>query len=111
MIVCLGQLYVFYSPCQNLLAAHVLLASHLMSIATVSVQGVAEQECRRAADIAEAAYAAAFNEAVVPDEKQLDDEHARCLAVAKQSFDEIAVGEDKIKRAHEKRFWDACASR
>ena len=57
------------------------------------VQGVAEAECRRAADAAEAAYQDAFNRDVVPEEATLDREHARCMAAAHQCYATAAVGE------------------
>ena len=57
------------------------------------LQGVAEAECRRAADAAEAAYQAAFQKDVVPDEASLDREHARCLSLAHQQYAADAVGQ------------------
>ncbi|WIA21574.1 hypothetical protein OEZ85_000766 [Tetradesmus obliquus] len=74
-------------------------------------QGVAEQECRRAADVAEAAYAAAFDEGVVPEEAALDEEHARCLSVAAAAFEDAAVGEERIRAAHKAKYMEGCAAR
>lgn len=73
-------------------------------------QGVAEQECRLAADVAEAAYAAAFDEGVVPEEAALDEEHARCLSVAAAAFEDAAVGEERIRAAHKAKYMEGCAS-
>ena len=55
-------------------------------------QGVAEAECRRAADAAEAAYVAAFDQDLVAEEGALEAEHARCLDAGLQVFAENAVG-------------------
>ena len=55
-------------------------------------QGVAESECRRAADVAEAAYAQAFSKEVEPEEAALDAEHLRCMSIAHQAYADIAVG-------------------
>ncbi|KIZ05610.1 Interferon-induced guanylate-binding protein 2 [Monoraphidium neglectum] len=73
--------------------------------------GVAEQECRRAADAAEATYRAEFDEAVVAEEPELEREHTRALTVAKGAFAAVAIGEWSIRRANEARFLDACAAR
>eukprot|EP00878_Enallax_costatus_P011998 GHUV01012526.1.p1 GENE.GHUV01012526.1~~GHUV01012526.1.p1 ORF type:complete len:590 (+),score=213.14 GHUV01012526.1:1233-3002(+) len=74
-------------------------------------QGVAEQECRRAADVGESAYAAAFDEHVAPEEAALDEEHKRCLAVAQEAFDEVAVGDERVRKIHERKYIDACTAR
>jgi hypothetical protein len=76
-----------------------------------TTQGVAEQECRRAADVAEAAYAEAFDENVAAEEKVLDGEHARALGVAKEAYDENAVGDERIRKAHEAKYVEACTAR
>ncbi|GBF94948.1 hypothetical protein Rsub_07449 [Raphidocelis subcapitata] len=74
-------------------------------------QGVAERECRRAAEAAEAAYAAQFQEGVDPEEECLDKEHARALGAARAAFAAVAVGERAVRRAHETRCLEACAAR
>jgi len=61
------------------------------------LQGVAEAECRRAADAAEAAYRGAFNRGVPAEESRLDAEHARCMALAAAAFAEVAVGEPAVR--------------
>ena len=53
---------------------------------------MAEAECRRAGDVAEAAYQATFNKSVPADETRLEAEHARALAAAQAAFNEVAVG-------------------
>ena len=55
-------------------------------------QGVAEAECRRAADVAEAAYAKAFSKDAEPEEAALDAEHLRCMRIAHSAYADIAVG-------------------
>jgi hypothetical protein len=57
------------------------------------LQGVAEAECRRAADDAERTYHEAFNTSVEPSEAQLNAEHGRAVALAKRAYDASAVGE------------------
>ena len=54
-------------------------------------QGVAEAECRRAADAAEAAYVAAFKD-VAADEAALDAEHQRSMAAAREAYAAGAMG-------------------
>jgi hypothetical protein len=78
-------------------------------------QGVAEQECRRASDEAEGAYQKALEEGIALlskssggyEEIELDKEHLRCLEVARAVFDDVAVGDELIKKAHEKKFKQA----
>jgi len=60
-------------------------------------QGVAEAECRRAADAAEAAYRGAFDRGLPAEEARLDAEHARCLALAASAFAAVAVGEPSVR--------------
>ncbi|KAK9820375.1 hypothetical protein WJX72_009644 [[Myrmecia] bisecta] len=72
-------------------------------------QGVAEAECRRAADAAERAYQQAFNKDVDAEEVMLEAEHQRALGVAQKAFDEVAVGEESVRRANEQRFRDRTA--
>lgn len=64
----------------------------LISLMRLIMQGVAEAECRRAADVAEAAYAAAFSDGVEPEEAVLDAEHLRCMGIAHQAYADVAVG-------------------
>mmetsp|Transcript_35733 Transcript_35733/g.79501 ORF Transcript_35733/g.79501 Transcript_35733/m.79501 type:complete len:796 (+) Transcript_35733:196-2583(+) len=74
-------------------------------------QGVAESESRRAADAAEKTYAESFNAEVLAEETALDQEHQRCLELARKAFEDVAVGDENIKRAHEKKFLQAVTSR
>lgn len=83
----------------------------LCFVRPVLLQGVAEAECRRAAEAGERAYAAAFSEAVPGDEGALDAEHARCLALAAAAFDDAAVGDAGIRAAHQHKLRDACSAR
>ncbi len=55
-------------------------------------QGVAEAECRRAADAAEAAYVTSFDQEVVAEEAALEVEHQRCLEAGLAVFADNAVG-------------------
>ena len=66
-------------------------------------QGVAEAECRRAADAAEAAYAAAFREGVEPDEGALEVEHRSALAAGEEAYVAGAIGEAPVRRAGDQR--------
>ena len=52
-------------------------------------QGVAESECRRAADEAEALYHATFRAEVEPEEGALLSEHRRALAAAQAKFTQV----------------------
>ena len=61
-------------------------------------QGVAEAECRRAADAAEAAYVAAFKD-VAADEAALDAEHQRSMAAARDAYAAGAMGTPPSKTA------------
>jgi hypothetical protein len=75
-------------------------------------QGVAEAESRRAADAAEAAYAAAFRgEAAAGDEAALEAAHREALEAGAAAFEGIAIGEEVVKRANERRWRDAAAAR
>ncbi|GLC35099.1 hypothetical protein PLESTM_000279400 [Pleodorina starrii] len=76
-------------------------------------QGVAESECRRGCDAAEAAYAAAWAAGgeVVAEEAELEARHQQCLAAARAAFDDIAVGDETIRKAHEARWMGAVAGR
>ncbi|KAL4859356.1 Guanylate-binding protein 5 [Chlorella vulgaris] len=74
-------------------------------------QGVAESESRRAGDAACAAYAAAFSEDVPSEEAALVAEHQHALLAAKQAFDEIAIGDEGVRRANEQRWRDSCEAR
>ena len=56
------------------------------------LQGVAEAECRRAADLAEEAYRAAWDEPYSSKEKDLDQQHQICLRAANQAYDAHALG-------------------
>lgn len=55
-------------------------------------QGVAEAECRRAADAAEGAYNQAFNKQVASELEALNEEHQRCMTLARQAYAEGAIG-------------------
>ena len=54
-------------------------------------QGVAESECRRAADEAERVYREAFNADVSADESALQAEHNRAMGVAKAHYDRVRI--------------------
>ena len=71
------------------------------------MQGVAEAECRRAADAAEAAYKDTFRKEVAADEGSLEQEHLRALAAAQHAFSEVAVGEQRGS-LHELRLDGVC---
>jgi hypothetical protein len=79
-------------------------------------EGVAEGECRRAADAAEGAYRGAWGKAdghaaAIPDTPAaLDAEHARCLAAGAEAFEEVALGEGEVRSAADGR-WRAAAAR
>lgn len=51
------------------------------------MQGVAEAECRRAADAAEEAYVAAFRENIEPDEGAFEAEHRRALDTGAAAYE------------------------
>eukprot|EP00951_Prasinocladus_malaysianus_P042809 scaffold525199_cov42-Prasinocladus_malaysianus.AAC.1 len=74
-------------------------------------QGVAEAECRRGAEEAEAAYVKNFNTQCGGEIEQLDGEHRRTLEVAMKVYDDISVGDDIIKNAHRQRWVSAVTSR
>jgi hypothetical protein len=64
----------------------------------VALQGVAEAECRRAADAAEAAYCAAFREsATAPEEAALQGEHRRACEAASAAYTSAAIGEPSVR--------------
>ncbi|CAD7703213.1 unnamed protein product [Ostreobium quekettii] len=67
-------------------------------------QAVADGECHRARDLAEAHYRKAFNSNVPPEEIEMAAEHERALAEARKVFNEHAVGDEDIRSAHEARF-------
>lgn len=52
-------------------------------------QGVAESECRRAADRAEAVYRETFSDAVDSEQAAMEAEHQRALAAAQHAFDQV----------------------
>ncbi|EFN59494.1 hypothetical protein CHLNCDRAFT_56782 [Chlorella variabilis] len=74
-------------------------------------QGVAEAESRRAGDAALAAYAAAFTEEVAAEDAALASEHQHALLAAKAAFDDIAIGDEGVRRANEQRWRDSCEAR
>jgi predicted nucleic acid-binding Zn-ribbon protein len=74
-------------------------------------QGVAEAESRRAADAAEAAYAASFPQDVPADDAALESAHQAALLEAQRAFDAQALGDESVKKANEKRWRESCASR
>ena len=59
-------------------------------------QGVAEAECRRGADAAEASYHEAFKDSTGMDDADLDAEHQRCMGIARRVFAGIAVGAPSV---------------
>lgn len=97
-------------PVLSLLFAPAPRCSAVPTIAT-AWQGVAESESRRAGDAACAAYAAAFSEDVPSEEAALVAEHQHALLAAKQAFDEIAIGDEGVRRANEQRWRDSCEAR
>ena len=74
-------------------------------------QGVAEAECRRAGDAAVAAYAETFKEDVPAEESALEAEHQHALLAAQRVFDEIAIGDEAVRKANEQRWREACEAR
>ena len=74
-------------------------------------QGVAESESRRAADAAEAEYIKAFPSDVSAEDQALDAAHQRALIEAQHMFDSIAVGDENIRAANEKRWKESCNAR
>lgn len=56
------------------------------------LQGVAEAECRRAADLAEEAYRKSWGDPKDFTEKDMDLQHEKCLRVARQTYDAHAMG-------------------
>eukprot|EP00879_Flechtneria_rotunda_P026418 GHRR01028167.1.p1 GENE.GHRR01028167.1~~GHRR01028167.1.p1 ORF type:complete len:521 (+),score=214.38 GHRR01028167.1:384-1946(+) len=108
----MGQ-YVLTGPVLSGLTEAYVKAINKGAVPTIATawQGVAEQECRRAADLAQEAYTAAFNEEVAPEEAALDEEHQRCLQVAKEAYDAVAVGDDSVRRAHQQKYIEGCTAR
>ena len=74
-------------------------------------QGVAEAESRRAADAAEAAYAASFPRDVPADDLALESSHQAAMAEAQKVFDASALGDESVKKANEKRWRETCTFR
>lgn len=108
-----GNLGVMSGPLLAGLTCAYVQAINQGAVPTIATawQGVAEAECRRAAEAAEAAYAAAFSELTSSEEAALDAEHARCLAEAAAAFEDIAVGDASIRTAHQDKYIQACRSR
>jgi hypothetical protein len=48
---------------------------------------------------------------VAPEESSLDEEHARCLEVAAAAFEDVAVGEERIRAAHKQKYLEGCTAR
>lgn len=74
-------------------------------------QGVAEAESRRAADAAEAAYAAAFPSTIAADDAALAAAHQGAMAAAQREFDAVAIGDEAIRAANEKRWRQSCEAK
>lgn len=74
-------------------------------------QGVAEAESRRAADAAEAVYAAAFPSDIPAEDVALQTAHQSALAEAQRAFAEIAIGDPAIREANNKRWHTTCEAR
>jgi hypothetical protein len=74
-------------------------------------QGVAEAESRRAADAAEVAYAASFPHDVPAEDTALENAHQSALLEGQRAFDAVALGDESVKKANEKRWRESCASR
>jgi hypothetical protein len=95
--------------CEAYVAA--INAGAVPTIAT-AWQGVAEAECRRAADAAEAAAAAAFAAAAPPpDEGALGAAVAAALAAGAAAFAAGALGEGEVRAAADARWRAAAAAR
>ncbi|KAK3240117.1 hypothetical protein CYMTET_50016 [Cymbomonas tetramitiformis] len=67
-------------------------------------QGVSEQECSRAVDLAEASYANAFPEDTAPEVEDMAVAHALALEIALQTFRDTAAGDEQTKRKFEERL-------
>lgn len=74
-------------------------------------QGVAEAECRRAADAAEAAYLASLPSPLSPNEGAMEAVHARALEEGQRAFDAIAIGDEAVRLANDKRWRDAVSAK
>ncbi|GMH33309.1 hypothetical protein BSKO_01143 [Bryopsis sp. KO-2023] len=74
-------------------------------------QSVAESECLRAADAAEAHYHATFSQKVSSDEKEMDKEHERALSQALKVFHKAAIGDDSIQERFANRLEEAVTAR
>lgn len=74
-------------------------------------QGVAEAECRRAADAAEAAYLASLPADLSPDEGSMEAVHGRAMEEGQRAFDAIAIGDEGVRLANDKRWRDAVTVR
>jgi len=74
-------------------------------------QGVAESECRRGAEEAEAEYVRVFNPNCGGEVEQLQAEHRRCLELAEAVYQDIAVGDEHIKLAHRERWVSSVETR
>jgi hypothetical protein len=74
-------------------------------------QGVAEAESRRAGDAALAAYVATYRDDVPAEESALEAEHQHALMAAQKAFDEIAIGDEGVRRANEQRWRESCDAR
>ncbi|PNH10976.1 Interferon-induced guanylate-binding protein 1 [Tetrabaena socialis] len=76
-------------------------------------QGVAESECRRGCDAAEAAYAAAWAAGgdAPAEEAALEARNQQALAAANAAYEDVAVGDEVIRKAHEARWRAAVAGR
>ncbi|GFR45088.1 hypothetical protein Agub_g6464 [Astrephomene gubernaculifera] len=98
----------------GLVGAYVGAINHgaVPTIAT-AWQGVAEAECRRGCEAAEKAYAAAWASGpeVSAEEADLEARHQQYLAVARAAFDEVAVGDEGVRRAHQARWMEAVSGR
>lgn len=74
---------------------------------TTTWQGVAEAECKRAADEAERVYGENFPaDSLEVDEKEMQQAHSRCLQAAKEAFETAAVGGKQVREAHLKQLED-----
>jgi hypothetical protein len=50
-------------------------------------------------------------QSVAPEEAALDEEHTRCLGVAAAAFEDVAVGEERIRSAHKQKYIEGCTAR
>ena len=108
---------------------YVFLANERILFYLSFTQSVADAETRRAMDAAEKKYDEAFDTSIQADESVLHTEHQvsnpgicmrrmlihlcsqRCLALARMVFDEVAIGDDAIKKTYETKLFHTIGKR